>query len=824
VLFPAVLLAVSLGLGLAVERIGGWRLPGGLLLPVGLALLIVVASLTTDTATTAPWTTTLTVILAAVGYAASWRRLRTLRLDRAALAVGVGVFAICAAPVVASGNATFLGYFVDGDTAAHFGLVDQLLAHGRDVAGLPFPSLSSYSIMLTGLFGSSYPIGADAALGAVRPLVGQDVAWVFQPYLALIVAMGAVALDELLRGVVNSRGLRAVCAFIAGQAGLLYAFYLASGIKEVTAALLITVAVVLVFATPARLRLRSLFPLLIVAVAGFEVFQVAIIAWLGPALAVFAAMTAWRYRHAARRLLTRRAQTRRASAPRAAASRGHIRAAAGAAVAVLALAAFAAPVVKGASTFFASATASVTNNDYLGNLAMPLTKWEMLGIWPTGDFRWPLITHYRVAFALIGIAAASGVLGVVWAVRRRAFGPLLLLACSGAAALYVFRIGSPYAVSKVMMICSVVALLFAMLGSAALHDAGRRVEAWVLASVLAFGVLWTNALAYHDASLAPRGRFAELAAIGTRFSGRGPAFYNLWDPFAVHFLRAVAPAIPTTWGPPSPPERPGLPPRSADQTHLPWDPNDLAQPYLQSFHLLVLGRSPRVSRPPANYRLAYRGRYYDVWQRVRTPSVLQHISLGGGLFPASVPSCRLIAKTAAQAEQEQARIAYVARDPTPTLVPAQATHPPEWIFSPENGAGDPYTLVLTQNAGTVAGTVRVSTPGTYQVWLEGSLSRPVSVWVGRKLVGRIAYQFGSPGQFLHVGAVTLAAGDQPVMIERPAASLSPGDIYPGYAGIAEQLGPLTLVRGSDPPPVSEVAPRGARALCGKPLEWLEIVR
>jgi hypothetical protein len=33
------------------------------------------------------------------------------------------------------------------------------------------------------------------------------------------------------------------------------------------------------------------------------------------------------------------------------------------------------------------------------------------------------------------------------------------------------------------------------------------------------------------------------------------------------------------------------------------------------YRTLVLRRVPPVSRPPAEYVLAWRGRYYDVWQR-----------------------------------------------------------------------------------------------------------------------------------------------------------------------------------------------------------------
>ena len=46
-------------------------------------------------------------------------------------------------------------------------------------------------------------------------------------------------------------------------------------------------------------------------------------------------------------------------------------------------------------------------------------------------------------------------------------------------------------------------------------------------TVFAAGVLWTNVDAYRGASVAPRARFSELASIGSRYAGQGPAFYNL---------------------------------------------------------------------------------------------------------------------------------------------------------------------------------------------------------------------------------------------------------------------------------------------------------
>jgi hypothetical protein len=787
-LFPLALLAVCVGCGLAVERVAGWPLPGGLVPSVGLAMVIVAATLTTDRATTAPLTTAVIVAMALGGFVASGRRLRAVRLDGWSVAVGFGVFAVCAAPVVLSGTATYLGYYVLNDAVFHFSLIDHLLAHGHSLTGL---APSTFSDVIRSYLTTSYPTGADVALGAVRPLVGQDVAWIFQPYLAVILALGAVAVHELLRGVVRSAPLRAACAFIAAQAGLVYAFYLEGSIKEIATTWIITVTVVLVVTSLRRPpSLRGAIPLLVAAVAGLDLLNLAIVPWIAPPLAVFVAVSGWRSRRVVREM-----------------SRRRLAAAAGASVVVIA--ALAAPILGRASTFFSVATSVLTKENDLGNLVGPLHKWQMLGIWPSGDFRYPVTFHYQLTYALIGVAAASALLGVLWILRRRAPAPILLLAGTGVATAYLLRRGSPYADAKVMMIFSLTVVLMAMLGGAALYDAGRRLEGWALAAVIAGGVLWTNALAYHNLSLAPRPRFAELASIGARFSGRGPAFYNLSDEFAVYFLRREAPSD-TAMGLPG--LRPGIvPPTLAER--LPWDPDQLALSSIEGFRLLVLGRSPSASRPPANFQLAFRGRYYDVWQQRSTPTVLEHLPLSSGLYPVSVPDCRLVMAAASRATRMNARLAYVARARQLVLVPALAAHPPTWLQEP----GNPV-LIMGPGPGIITGTIPVDQPGRYDVWLEGSFTQRLRVSIDGRRVGSIANEIGPPGQFARVGEVTLGRGNSPVVIEHRGATLGPGD------ATLELLGPLMLLPAGRPPAVSEITPERARSLCGRLLDWIEIVR
>jgi hypothetical protein len=793
--FPLVMLGVCLGCGLLVERVGGRRLPGVLLPGVGLGLVIVVAALATYYRATASWATPIVVGLAIVGYLVSWTRLGALRPDPWACALGVGVFAVFAAPVVLSGEATFLGYFVLNDTAVHFSLIDQLMSRGRDVAGLP---TSSFRYAVNGYLSSGYPRGAHVGLGALRPLVGQDVAWVFQPYLAMIMTLNGLALYQVMSPAVRSPRLRVASAFVAALSGLTYAYYTEASIKEVATVWALTTVVALVFASlKLAPSVRRVVPLAVVVAAGLAILNLAIAPWLAPPVAAFAAGLVW--------------QRRRAGWPEYVAPLALF----GAIVVVLAL-----PVLGQAGTFVAVAGAVLTQQADLGNLVRPLQWWQALGIWPQGDFRFQLTAHQQTAFALMGIALAAGGLGVAWVLRRRALAPMLLIATSVVALLYLSRNGSPYANGKTLMIASPAIVLAAVLGASALYDVRRRLEAWLLLAVIGAGVLWTNALAYHDASPAPRDRLGELASIPQRIHGGGPAFYNQFDEFATHFLRGLAPFTPA-FGKPS--LRPQLGPRPAPQEKFPYDVNDLALGYVEHFRVLVIGRSPFASRPPVNYRRVYEGRYYEAWQRDNTPAPLEHIPIPGGrsyvfsrLQAGGVPPCQSLTDAAARAKGRAARLAYVERPAFAVLVPTHAARPPDWGLVD----GDPNSIIPRGVAGTVVGNVHIPTAGRYAVWAEGTFDRALDVVIDGKRVGRLGpRELGPPGQFVPAGRTELPTGSAQVKIVRGTDNLSPGD-----GGNGRLLGPLVLQPSGDQPRVQYIDPANVRQLCGRRLDWVEIVR
>ncbi len=192
------------------------------------------------------------------------------------------MFAIYAAPVVLSGQATFTGYIKLDDSATFMALIDRAMAHGRSLAGLP---PSSYEATLWFNLRTGYPLGSMLPLGAGGKLVGQNIAWLYQPYMAFMGGMLGLVLYELARPAIASRPWRALIAFVAAQAALLYGYVLWGGIKESAGAWMVPlVAALIPFTLPVRgpvlAQLRRLVPLAVAAAAVLDTLSAGGVAWL----------------------------------------------------------------------------------------------------------------------------------------------------------------------------------------------------------------------------------------------------------------------------------------------------------------------------------------------------------------------------------------------------------------------------------------------------------------------------------------------------------------------------------------------------------------
>jgi hypothetical protein len=781
--FPLLLALLALGCGLLVERSAAIRLPGVLLLPLGLALIVVLSQIVTYWDATAEVAAPLVVAAAVAGIALSRARLREARIDPWARAAAAAVFGVFAAPVVLSGEATFAGYTLLGDTSIHFSLIDHVMEHGRDVSGL---RPSSYEAAIDAYLDSAYPLGAHTALGAVRPLTGQDVAWVFQPYLAVLAALTALSIYAIVLPVARSRAWSAFVACVSAQPALVFAYSLQGSVKEIATiwilALLVALVPVTVSATGGGLR--RFVPLAVVTSASIGILSLAVAPWLGPLLGVAFLGLLVKQRFAS-----------------------NLRTLQEAAAFAIATAAISFPTLALSETFVRATKGVVTAPNELGNLAGPLDKLQLFGIWPSGDYRFePGGGSLEVTYVLVAVAAAAALEGIAWALRTRAFGPLLFVGVSLAGWGYATTQGSPWVEAKALAIASPAVMVAALLGPLALARIGRIAEAAVLAAAIAFGVVWSNALAYHDVDLAPRDRLVELKDVGERISERGPTLYMEFEEFAKHFLRDADPTgWAEAWKPIAEGGRFGF---SEDIDRVPLD-------YVLDHRALVLRRSPSISRPPAAYERTFTGDWYEVWERKGPLTVSTHTPLGDPIQASAAPRCPRLRRLAEQGARKRMRLAYVPRPSSAYLVPARLEFPPAWQV---DGA-DPLTL-RPAGPGRIDAEVLTRVPGRHRVWVQGSFGRGYRVSVDGKPAGRIEYELNPRGQYGLAGTVALAPGRHNVTIVRGG-----GDLRPGNGGSNRLLGPVVLSPvASEGRAVRYSRARDPRSLCRRALDWVELVR
>jgi hypothetical protein len=757
VVYPVVLALLCGGVGLLVDLLGGRRLPGTLILPVGFAGIVLVGQLTTLGSGTADLTVPVLLFLAVLGagFSLPWRFGRP---GGWAIAAPLGVFCVFAAPVVLSGHPTFAGYIKLDDTATWFALTDRIMHHGHSLGGL---EPSTYRATLEFNLAGGYPVGIFVPFGAVRELVGGDLAWVFQPYVAFLGAMLALALWEILGGLLRDRRLRALAVFVAAQPALLYGYSLWGGVKEVAAAAAVALVAAL---APAAVRAgahrREIVPLAVACGAIAAALSVGGLVWVAPLLLALA-IIAWR--------------------------RFGLRGALAIALPFAALVVLLA-IPSATGGLLPPSTPPLTDPHALGNLIAPLSPFQILGVWPAGDFR--VQPDASVATAVLdALAVLAAALGF-WMAWRRGSMALLLYCTAFVSCLAIIVVGSPWNGGKALATASPVALALAIGGAAATLRIDRLTGAALIA-VVAGGVLWSNVLAYGGASLAPYGQLAELQKIGERFAGQGPALMTEYNPYgARHFLRKLdaegaselrVREVPLAGG-------------GVAEKGQPVDTDELDREGLFVYRTLVLRRSPVSSRPPAAYRLVWRGRYYDVWQR---PAVLSGVPpellpLGGESDPAAMPRCSEVSGLA--------ELALLHHVPNPRLLAAR--------HAPVYDATD--------------GSFELARSGRYAAWLEGSVRSSVELFVDGRRIGEARHVLNNEGGFIELGETRLAAGPH-----RAELRFGGPDLHPGSAsgGLAEPAtGPLLFSAAGERARGLLAVPVGdSSRLCGRPWDWIEAV-
>jgi hypothetical protein len=795
ILYPLVLLALSAGGGLLVRRVGGGWLPGVLVAPVGFALLVATSSFATYVSWLAPAAPYIPVAFALLGLGLEARggKLRLPRPRRVPWETLAALFAFAAlaAPTLLTGTPTWSGYSRIVDIGFQMDFSQHLAEAGRAAVG----NASSFQVVVGKLLNIGYPGGGQATLGVTAKLIRTNLAWCYQTYHAFAAAVGALAIYSLLGRMSTNRPLRAVGAAVAIQPTALYSYALVGGIKELTtAAMLMVLAAVLAERLPGRGSNRSVAPAAVSVSGAFAAFSVGALPWLGVVLALLFAVTlvpSGRWRALASWVLL------------------------GVSTVLISL-----PGIISAATQLSGIASSAIGGVVelgLGNLAAPVPVWSAAGVWLTADYRFPLehvaMTHRLDVFVLV-----LAVVGFVCALLRRRWVIAAIGVAAPIALLYYKAHSTAWLQFKSFTITGVLVLTLAFAGVCALGASRRRwvsLLGWLAAAIISAGVLYGNAITYHDTTLAPAARYYDLAAIGKRYAGQGPTLYPGFDEYAEYFLREEDGSSSVNPAKAEYSIRPGV--QEPGGVGFAFNLNQFQLPFLQRFKLIVEPRNPVGVRAPSNWDLVQQTKYFNVWRRVRPASeVYFHFPLSGLPHERTPEFCAKLIDTLHQAGPG-ATVAYVPAAPTVELLPAAGVHPNYW-----RGEGG----LAVYGAGRDRISFALAQPADYSLWIAGSIGRPIEFVLDGRSVGTVAYEERYPGQFIHIGARQLAAGPHTLELVRGGGSLHPGsgdDVDPDTG----ELGQIVLIPGESPPSQVEVVPGSdAEKVCAAPVgyQWMEVLR
>jgi hypothetical protein len=838
--YPLALALLCVGAGLLVDRCSGRFLPAALLPCVGAAALIALSQLSTYVSPLAQATPYLLLGAALAGFALARARViaiaTLLRSRRGPVGAALAAYLLALAPVLLAGRPTFSSFMALSDSAVHMIGADYLIHHGQDYAQLDLRN--SYGQFIHNYYATSYPSGADTLFGASALLLHLPLIWAFQPFVALLLAFCSGPAWTLARAIGLRGAWAAAAALSATVPALVYGYALVGSVKEIVAlAMILTLGALVVLHRRwlSRAPLRAL-PIALVLAAGVSALGVGFGVWALAAAGVLLVMLVGG----------------RAHAGRGAGVEGHARTGREglrAALATVAVGALALLVAAWPTWIHVSASLHVAQNiaatGNAGNLPAPLKWTQAFGVWLRGSYKQPPAGVWRaLTAALVVVVLACCALGALHLLRTRRRALAAWIALMLLAWLVLSRTATTWVDAKALVLTSPVVVLLAWGGVAALlgqasprrrrsrrgrlarrvprpaggprastsaasatRPAGglRALAAALLALALLGGVLASDLAQYHSSNLAPTARYEELASIGERFAGRGPALFTDFDEYSMYELRRLDVGGPDFVYPP--PALASLAGGYGRPVRL-----DRASPdSLMEYPLIVTRRDPSAPPPPAAYALAWQGAYYEVWKRPRgiTPAVM-HVA-SADLRPRACARLRAFARAAPN--YWLAVVGAVA----PRLVRVAlsgAARPRGW--------GRQRGGFAMHRAGTLSVRFTVPRGGVWQLWLQGQFMARVSVAVDGRTLASIAGQLAGNSLVPDTSgpvSVRLSAGAHRLTVTRAGFGLGPGN-----GGSAVLAGAFLTPAGTPARALRTLSySRDVKTLCSRRYEWVELV-
>lgn len=810
-IYPGVLALLCVGAGLLVDWIGGGRLPGPLLLVAGLAATIAISQIAVWIAPIAPATPWLLLAAAAAGLVLGRGRaaelahaLRTRRQARAQVALSVLAYLIAIAPVLLAGRPSLSSYMTLTDSATHILGAGYLLAHGYSFGHLDMRN--SVGLVVRSYYDTAYPSGADTLFGGSALLLRLPLMWTFQPFNAFLLATAVGPAWLMAAGVGLRRWWAAIAALTATVPALVYGYELIASVKEVaTVSLLLSLgALVLTRERWLTDRARSAIPYCVILAADVSAIGVGFGPWaLLSTLVLLAAIAFDRSAGGAR---ARRALPGQAL------------------LGAVAIVVCAWPTWIHLPGSVAVATSIATTHNP-GNLQAPLQLIQVLGAWLSGSYLIaPAGSDLAVTHLLGLITVLAGTIGVVHLVLGRRWEALGWLCSIVALLLALGAYGTRWVDAKGLVLTQSAIVLLAWAGVAALLSLadGSRAKALarmlsgdlarggvfalalLLAVVLSAGIAASDAMQYRASQLAPTGRYEEMASIGSRFAGRGPALFTDFDEYSLYVLRSLDVGGPSFLFPP--PEARGATVARGHGVNL----ESIRPEVMRSYPLIVTRVNPAAARPPSAYALLWHGRWYEVWgRRKRAPVPLLALSLEGRRV-----RCRRLASVAALARRAHATLAFDTAGHVQSINLVRGHRPGSWYLSgPE---------VVMNGPGSVTRSFLVKRTGTRELWLRGEMMPTTYLSIdGRRVKtvsGAVSGNGDSPDTIGPI-MVRLTAGRHVLRVRRSGFSLAPGNAAHAYVDRAF-LSPLGVMGGQQ---MRQIPASRWRTLCGRRLRWVEVV-
>ncbi len=793
---PLLLTLLCYGFGLAFTLITRRPMSFTITVIVGFLLMAILGSFTTLSTVTAPYTALAFGIISLVGLIVSFVWFRSgLQFEFLPAIAGFITYLAFSLPTLAYGHPSWVGWIKLDDDSTFLAVTDRLMNVGRTV---PVPVASTFdrviqtvfSVQGTGHF--SYPVGTFIPFGVISKLTGIEKAWFFQPYLTFAAGMVAALFVLILRTRISNKYLVIAMASISSLASTIYSYVMWGGVKEIVLIIPVLLFAFAVFDAVEKKTLKG--PLQYGLIALFGIWSVGGTAGIGyaaPMVFIAVLLLLWGK------------------------SRQYFYYLLGAT-----------GVVAATLIYLLESGNQTLTNMFIpiaadkGNLVRSLNMAQVMGIWPSQDFRLDPLFQPITVF-LIAIAFAFLIAGIYFSIiKSHWLLPSLVAGCIAVVSTSYFW-GGIWLTGKAIAIASPIFALVACVGLYEIWlELGKvswrklapyspRIVVAVLAGALGFGVIASDTYTYKSVSLAPFAQQDELRSIGKMFAGQGPTVMTEYSVYGSrYFLRALGAESVSELRVHLIPTRDGnqVPRGYAADIDL-FDPATI-----DYFNLLVIRKSPVYSRPPMNYNLAWSGRYYEVWRKMKGVAVKATLPLGGGFSPGAVPTCQAVDSFLAQRSKTD-RIYAATRNRVYTVDFTAGTLPSNWLPMPAYpGAVD------FRGAGGFSRNFSLDHTGQYGMWIAGSYPGQLKVLID----GREVYSGNSvleANLFLTnpLNEVQLSLGSHVLTVLYDTPLLMPG------SDLDSVLGPVFFAnQTAGNVRVKQISIARIPELCKMNLDWIAI--